>query len=70
MNTNSENVEKMSFKDYFNSLPTEESNAIRDKMLQSSGMSYPSFYGKIQSGKWKPLEIRELERITGKEFKQ
>jgi len=65
---NAENNEKISFKDYFDSLPTEESNVVRDEMLRSSGISYPSFYGKLQSGKWKPLELKELGRITNKEF--
>lgn len=65
---NAENNEKISFKDYFDSLPTEESNIVRDEMLRSSGISYPSFYGKLQSGKWKPLELKELGRITNKEF--
>lgn len=65
---NTENNEKISFKDYFDSLPTEESNVVRDEMLRSSGISYPSFYGKLQSGKWKPLELKELGRITNKEF--
>ena len=67
---NAENNEKISFKDYFDSLPTEESNVVRDQMLRSSGISYPSFYGKLQSGKWKPLELKELGRITNKEFEK
>jgi len=67
---NTENNEKISFKDYFDSLPTEESNVVRDEMLRSSGISYPSFYGKLQSGKWKPLELKELCRITNKEFEK
>lgn len=67
---NAENNEKISFKDYFDSLPTEESNVVRDEMLRSSGISYPSFYGKLQSGKWKPLELKELGRITNKEFER
>ena len=58
----------MTFKDYFNSLSTGASNDIRDEMLKTSGMSYPSFYDKLRNDKWKPLEISELERICKQEF--
>lgn len=70
MNEKTENDEKMSFKDYFDSLITEESNAIRDTMLASSEMGYTTFYDKLRLNKWKPLEIKELERITNQSFKR
>jgi len=70
MNTNDENIQKMSFKVYFESLSTDDSNPIRDKMLASSGMGYTTFYQKLRDEKWKPLELKELENITGQTFER
>lgn len=67
MKTNNEIVEKMSFKDYFESLSNDSKTTIREQMTPIH-MSYTTFYDKLRNNSWKELEIRELERITGKQF--
>jgi len=67
---NEENVEKLIFKDYFNSLTTDqEKNKIRDTMFPKY-MSYTSFYRKIRDNAFTPLELEKLEKITNQKFIQ
>lgn len=41
---------------------------IRDRFIEESGMSYASWYPKIRSQHFSPLQMRLLEDITGKTF--
>jgi len=67
MKTNDENIEKILFKEYYDSLDTEAKNSIRDTMMDN-GMGYTTFYAKCRDNSFKELEFRELERITGKSY--
>lgn len=60
--------EKISFRDYYFSLPTEEQRKLREEFLSRSGLSYPSFYGKLHRKKYRPLERNLLEELTGETF--
>ena len=44
---NAEKIEKMTFKDYYQSLDEERKKAVRDQFLVASGISYPTFYSKL-----------------------
>jgi len=67
MKTNDENIEKILFKEYYDTLETDAKNAIRDTMM-ANGMGYTTFYAKSRDNSFKELEFRELERITAKNF--
>lgn len=61
-------VEKIIFKDYFNTLNSdEERNQIRDQMFPKY-MSYTSFYRKIRENAFTELEFEKLEEITKQQF--
>ena len=70
MKEEKEIIEKMSFKDYFESLDTNESNAIRDQMIALSGIAYSTFYDKVRKQNWSPLQLKELCRITNQQFER
>ena len=41
---NAEKIEKMTFKDYYQSLDEEMKKEVRNNFLEGSGISYPTFY--------------------------
>lgn len=67
MKTNSVKMEKMSFKDYFNSMSTKEKNELRDQMTPAF-MAYTTFYHHLRKEDWSELELQKLEQLTNKEF--
>ena len=67
---NDENIEKLVFKDYFNSLPTDDDrNAIRDQMFPKY-MGYTTFYTKIRNNSFTELEFEKLESLTSQTFER
>ena len=60
---NAEKIEKMTFKDYYQSLDEERKKAVRDQFLVASGISYPTFYSKLTRENYSLLERRALETI-------
>jgi len=66
---NNEIVDEMVFKDYFNSLESDDHrNRIRDLFVITYGMGYTTFYRKIRNNSWTPLEFEKLEQITNQKF--
>ena len=57
----------LNFKDYYNSLDTDEKIALRQLMVPAY-MSYPTFYAKLDKNTWTALEIEKLEMLTGDKF--
>lgn len=60
--------DKDAFGAYYNALPEDEKRRVRDEFLSATGLSYPSWYTKRCRGVFKPLELKLLEKITGKNF--
>lgn len=54
---------KMVFKDYYDSLPDDSKETMRNRILAESGMSYTTFYYKLRHNTFKPLEERLIDRI-------
>ena len=58
-----ENTEKLSFKDYYDSIDTDQKNYLRDKMYEV-GMANSTFYYKVREEKFTILELKELAILT------
>lgn len=56
-------LERSSFRDYYNSLTDEQKEALRTKVLNESGMAYSTFYYKLRTDSFKPLEIELVRRV-------
>lgn len=52
---------KMVFRDYYDSLTSEEKTHVRDMIIDKSGMSYTTFYYKLRHESFKPLEIELIQ---------
>lgn len=65
---NAEKTEKMTFKDYYQSLDEELKKLVRNQFLEESGISYPTFYSKLTRENYTPLERRALEAICQTNF--
>ncbi|RHJ80653.1 hypothetical protein [Parabacteroides sp. AM08-6] len=61
-------VEKKTFKDYYQSLDEERKKEIRNKFLEESGISYPTFYSKLNRENYSLLERKVLETICQMTF--
>lgn len=57
-------ISKMVFKDYYDSLPDDSKETIRNRIIAESGMSYTTFYYKLRHNTFKPLEERLIDKIT------
>ena len=42
-----QNLSKMVFKDYYDNLADSTKETVRNRILEESGMSYPTFYYKL-----------------------
>lgn len=60
--------DKMAFAVYYNALTEDEKRKVRDEFLSATELSYPSWYTKRSRGTFKPLELKLLEKITGRNF--
>lgn len=56
-------IAKMVFKDYYDSLPDDSKETMRNRILAESGMSYTTFYYKLRHNTFKLLEERLIDRI-------
>lgn len=56
------------FEAYYNALDDDAKRRLRDDFLKAAGLQYPSWYTKRSRGTFTPLEMKELERITGEKF--
>jgi len=65
---NAEKIEKMTFKDYYQSLDEEMKKEVRNNFLEGSGISYPTFYSKLTRENYSLLERKLLETICQTTF--
>ena len=63
-----EKVNKISFKDYYQSLTEDKKKELREKVIAGCGISYPTFYSKLQRGNYSFLEQKEIMNICQMEF--
>ncbi len=69
MTEKTENTEKLSFKDYYDSIDTDQKNYLRDKMYEV-GMANSTFYYKVREEKFTILELKELGVLTNQNFEK
>jgi len=60
--------EVLTFKDYYQSLEDLQKTKLRDEILKECGISYPSFYSKLNKKNYTNLEKKEIERICDLRF--
>lgn len=58
-----QNLSKMVFKDYYDNLSDGDKEDIRNRILEESGMAYPTFYYKLRNNTFKPLELKLIEKV-------
>nr|DAM35948.1 MAG TPA: Transcriptional regulator FleQ factor, AAA+, ATPase, c-di-GMP [Caudoviricetes sp.] len=58
-----ENLNKMAFRDYYDTLSDDAKEAVRSRILEESGMSYTTFYYKLRNNTFKPLERKLIDNI-------
>ncbi len=59
---------KKTFGDFYKGLDEKKKIEVRDKFLEMTGLSYPSWYGKIRNMNFSKLEIKALSEICGCEL--
>lgn len=59
-----ENLNKMAFRDYYDTLSDDVKETVRNRILGESGMSYTTFYYKLRNNTFKPLERKLIDNIT------
>ena len=64
-----QNLSKMVFKDYYDNLADSTKETVRNRILEESGMSYPTFYYKLRNNTFKPLELKLIKKVI-EEIKQ
>ncbi len=58
------------FEDHYKGLSEKERVEVRDKFLEKTGLSYPSWYGKIRNMNFTKLEMTALCDICGINLQQ
>lgn len=58
-----ENLNKMAFRDYYDTLSDDVKETVRNRILGESGMSYTTFYYKLRNNTFKPLEKKLIDNI-------
>lgn len=53
-------TEKKTFEDFYKGLDEKKKTEIRDRFLEMTGLSYPSWYGKIRNMNFSKLEMKAL----------
>lgn len=59
--------EKMVLRYQYNRLGKKQRIAVREKMMQQAGMSYPAFYIKLKNDAFRPLEQELMQRLMQEE---
>lgn len=67
--TKIQKLDRMVFKQYYYALSEKERLEVRNLILARSGMSYPTFYHKLQHDAFKPLEIELIDNIVSNRSK-
>lgn len=61
-----EKQQKIVFKNHYGLLPVKIRTALRDEFLTESGLPFPSFYHKINTNTFRPLEAALMEKLLKK----
>lgn len=61
-------TERLTFKDYYKSLNRDARIDIRDRFMQETGLSYPTFYAKVSRIGFSRLEQQLINRLSGQVF--
>lgn len=61
-----EKQQKMVFKNHYGLLPVKLRTALRDEFLIESGLPFPSFYHKMNTNSFRPLEAILMEKLLKK----
>lgn len=56
---------KKTIKDYYANLDEKKKIEVRNRFLEMTGLSYPSWYGKIRNMNFSKLEMKALSEICG-----
>lgn len=67
MKTNNENLSKITFSDYFETLDVKSKNELRDKFTPIY-VAYTTFYYKLRNNSFTELELQKLEELTNQTF--
>ena len=59
-------TERLTFKDYYKSLNRDA--RIRDRFMEETGLSYPTFYAKVSRIGFSRLEQQLINRLSGQVF--
>lgn len=61
-------TERLTFKNYYKSLNRDARIDIRDRFMQETGLSYPTFYAKVSRIGFSRLEQQLINRLSGQVF--
>lgn len=67
METNNENLSKITFTDYFESLDVQSKMELRGKFTPLY-VAYTTFYYKLRNNSFTELELQKLEELTNQTF--
>ncbi len=65
---NKTKTERLTFKDYYKSLNRDARIDIRDRFMEETGLSYPTFYAKVSRIGFSRLEQQLINRLSGQVF--
>lgn len=54
---------KMVFRDHYDKLSDEQKDILRKRVIEESGMAYATFYYKLRTDSFKPLEMKLITEI-------
>lgn len=54
---------KMVFRDHYDKLTDTQKEMVRRRVLEESGMAYATFYYKLRTDSFKPLEMKLITEI-------
>ena len=61
-------TERLTFKNYYKSLNRDARIDIRDRFMEETGLSYPTFYAKVSRIGFSRLEQQLINRLSGQVF--
>ncbi len=69
MKTNEEEIKKITFSAYYESLDNNTKKELREKVTPKY-MAYPTFYWKCRHHSFTELELQKLEELIGQNFER
>lgn len=61
-------TERLTFKNYYKSLNRDARIDIRDRFMEETGLSYPTFYAKVSRIGFSRLEQQLINKLAGQVF--